>query len=358
MGKNKSGHGAVLAEVERALVLKAIEIGGHVRNINDAAASVLHILQTSLQVPGSSSQPHTVEQWSNIETKVRDTALGIRKLSSKNEARLNDALRSFRTYLASDEDPTSKAKELEIYKKELLNLGTLTQGSLSAYFETLKGVQKDITKFKRHWPGGEDTDYARRVRPSIIGIERAIQQIINEEEDIRDQNFLPTQVAAILTPITFLLPSMEAQAMHSLIEGEIHSRVEVVVNVGGLEHRQARKFNPLCCLIDVGRLLYADMEDLQAQYEDSYRQKDFEVYKRRFNSIIHLYGSLEGALHAFGTACYKQAAITASGACGKKTAGEMSRELDTHSVDRNGDDGVSKEGKKKKKKGFFRGLFS
>lgn len=96
--------------------------------------------------------------------------------------------------------------------------------------------------------------------------------------------------------------------------------------------------------------LYADMEDLQAQYEDSYRQKDFEGYKvrhlstpmlsrpfliciqRRFNSIVHLYGSLEGALHAFGTACYKQATITASGACGKKTAGEMSEGLDTHIV--------------------------
>ena len=70
MGKNKSasGHDAMFAEVERALVLKAMEIGGHVRNINDAAASVLHILRTSLQVPGMSSLPHTVEQWSSIET--------------------------------------------------------------------------------------------------------------------------------------------------------------------------------------------------------------------------------------------------------------------------------------------------
>ena len=66
---------------------------------------------------------------------MRDTAIGIRKLSTRNEARLNgkvginglevdctdycsiDALRSFRAYLASDDDPKIKAKELEIYKK-------------------------------------------------------------------------------------------------------------------------------------------------------------------------------------------------------------------------------------------------
>ncbi len=44
-------------------------------------------------------------------------------------------------------------------------------------------MQADIVKFKRHWPGGEGTDYARRLRPSIIGIEHAIQKIINEEDE-------------------------------------------------------------------------------------------------------------------------------------------------------------------------------
>ncbi len=63
----KRGHEAALAQVKRALEQKAIEIGGHVRNINDAAAMVLHILQTSLQVPGSSSLPHTLKQWCDIE---------------------------------------------------------------------------------------------------------------------------------------------------------------------------------------------------------------------------------------------------------------------------------------------------
>jgi len=296
-----------------------------------------------------------------IYQRVRETAKGIRKLSSTNEARINDALKSFHTYLASEEDPKVKAKELEIYKRELEILGANTQESLGVYFETLRGVQADIVQFKRHWPGGEGTDYARRLRPSIIGIEHAIQKIINEEDDIRDNNFLPGQVAAILTPITFLLPSMETQAMRALIEGNVHARIEVIVNVGGSEIRQVRKFNPLCCLIDVGRLLYADMEDVQAQYEIFYRQKDFEGFKRRFSSIISLYGSLGGALLAFGTACHTQVASTASG-CGGKTTTDMSKVLDTHhpKPKRSDASGNPKEGigGGRKKKGFLLRLFS
>ncbi len=53
--------------------------------------------------------------------------------------------------------------------------------------------------------------------------------------------------------------------------------------------------------------------------------------QRRFSSIISLYGSLGGALLAFGTACHTQVASTASG-CGGKTTTDMSKVLDTHHV--------------------------
>ncbi len=44
-------------------------------------------------------------------------------------------------------------------------------------------MQEDIIKFKRHWPGGENTEYAKKLRPSIVRIEHAIQEIINEEDE-------------------------------------------------------------------------------------------------------------------------------------------------------------------------------
>ncbi|KLO13436.1 hypothetical protein SCHPADRAFT_940358 [Schizopora paradoxa] len=306
-------------EVPGKLAAKARTIADQLLKIKESMDKVMATLQHQFQTKDEEN-PKTLRDWNSVrktfnsliaETRSQATSGSTILKGASSPSRICeyvhhgnwtsksivDFLETLLPYLLSmEESMDDRTAEIQEYTNKLLK-------SPSDHSENIKNllskVIREIDVFRRSWPRGPDTDYARLIEPEVQIVVNSISSLAESSmrgcEDINLEHSFP----GVMKTSIILLPPDVARSLFKAFEGECDPRF---ANPGSL---RALKYNLLDRLMNVEHMLLADVQAFPKVFSDHVKRHDELGCMSKLELIRDLYGYLKKALEGFGDTMVK-----------------------------------------------------